>query len=82
MTNPLEKMRLRTRGLEGKTAALMGKGVRKNVDGTPRTHQGWDLDASIGTTTYAIADGTVEDVNSRGDLGTQCSPETRSEFAS
>ena len=34
--------------------------VRKNADGTPRPHQGWDFSAATDTNLYSIADGTVE----------------------
>lgn len=33
--------------------------VRKNRDGSPRVHQGWDFTAKVGTPCYAIADGRV-----------------------
>lgn len=45
--------------------------VRKRADGTPKPHQGWDFEATIGTPAYAIADGTVEFVRDRGDYGLQ-----------
>ncbi len=43
--------------------------VRKSVNGSPRAHQGWDLAASVGTTVYAIADGTIEFAKAGGDYG-------------
>jgi murein DD-endopeptidase MepM/ murein hydrolase activator NlpD len=43
--------------------------VRKNADGTPRNHQGWDLWAAPGTPCYAIADATVAGVVIGGDYG-------------
>lgn len=43
--------------------------VRKNLDGTPRPHQGWDFYAKAGTHCYAIASGKVAHVESRGSLG-------------
>lgn len=45
--------------------------VRKRLDRTPRPHQGWDFEATIGTPAYAIADGVVEFVRDRGDYGLQ-----------
>lgn len=33
--------------------------VRKNANGTPRAHQGWDFYALPGTPCYAISDGKV-----------------------
>ncbi len=45
--------------------------VRKNKDGTPRPHQGWDFEAVVGTPAYAIANGTVEFIRDRGDYGLQ-----------
>src|SRR4051812_32183912 len=46
--------------------------VRKNANGTPRAHQGWDFEALVGTKTYAISDGTVVFVkHNQGDYGTQ-----------
>lgn len=45
--------------------------VRKLANGSPKPHQGWDFSASIGTTVYAIADGTVEFIKNNGDYGRQ-----------
>lgn len=45
--------------------------VRKRSDGTPRPHQGWDFEASIGTPAYAISNGTVEFIKDKGDYGLQ-----------
>jgi hypothetical protein len=63
---PLDRNRIR-RGLVNHTFGL----VRKNRDGTPRPHQGWDLAAEVGTPCYAVADGEVTDVDpeGRGDYG-------------
>ena len=47
--------------------------VRKNEDGTPRPHQGWDFSAPPGEPAYAIADGTVRMVKDAGDYGRQLS---------
>jgi len=43
--------------------------VRKNADGTPRPHQGWDFHAPLGTPTYAICGGKVVAVSDNGDYG-------------
>lgn len=43
--------------------------VRKNADGTPRPHQGWDFSAKVGEPAYAICDGTVVLVKTGGDYG-------------
>ena len=43
--------------------------VRRNVDGSPRPHQGWDFYAKAGTPCYAIADGKVEYVGNANALG-------------
>jgi len=46
--------------------------VRKHANGTAKPHQGWDLEASSGTSCFAIADGKVEFVKLNvGDYGTQ-----------
>jgi murein DD-endopeptidase MepM/ murein hydrolase activator NlpD len=45
--------------------------VRKKADGTPKPHQGWDLEASVGTSVHAIADGKVVFVHNGGDYGLQ-----------
>ncbi|WP_017666884.1 M23 family metallopeptidase [Sandarakinorhabdus sp. AAP62] len=34
--------------------------VRRDADGSPRNHQGWDFFAPIGTPCFAIADGRIE----------------------
>lgn len=43
--------------------------VRKNSDGSPRPHQGWDFYAKAGTPCYAISNGEVKHVEERGALG-------------
>lgn len=43
--------------------------VRKNADGSPRSHQGWDLYAPAGTPAFAVGSGKVEFAGERGDLG-------------
>jgi len=65
MADPLQQMRVR-RQLPNHTFGP----VRKNPDGTPRNHQGWDLAAPPGTPVYAVADGTVESIaDDAGDYG-------------
>jgi murein DD-endopeptidase MepM/ murein hydrolase activator NlpD len=64
---PLMTNKIR-RGLLNHTFGM----VRKYANGTPKAHQGWDLEALIGTETYAISDGTIKFVkNNQGDYGTQ-----------
>lgn len=57
---PLEVMQLRNdAGLaQGVLGASFGP-VRKNNDGTPKNHQGWDLFAQVGTNAFAVADGVI-----------------------
>jgi murein DD-endopeptidase MepM/ murein hydrolase activator NlpD len=43
--------------------------VRKNLDGTPRAHQGWDFYAPVGTELRSVSDGEVVHVSERGALG-------------
>jgi len=43
--------------------------VRKNLDGTPRAHQGWDFYAPIGTELRSVSEGQVVHVSDRGALG-------------
>lgn len=45
--------------------------VRRYANGRPKPHQGWDFEATIGTPTYAIADGQVVFVREHGDYGKQ-----------
>jgi murein DD-endopeptidase MepM/ murein hydrolase activator NlpD len=45
--------------------------VRKRADGSPKPHQGWDLEARVGTPAYAIGDGKVVFVHFEGDYGHQ-----------
>ena len=44
--------------------------VRHHKDGTPKIHQGWDLQAPRGMTCYAVADGVIVHTRSHvDDLG-------------
>lgn len=43
--------------------------VRKNSDGTPRAHQGWDFFAPVGTELRSVSDGEVVHVSDRGAIG-------------
>ncbi len=54
MTDPLLYMKIR----EGKMSNTFGI-VRTNNDGTPRCHQGWDLQANLCTQVFAVANGTI-----------------------
>jgi murein DD-endopeptidase MepM/ murein hydrolase activator NlpD len=51
--------------------ATFGPDVRRNADGTPKKHQGWDLYAPEGTPAYAVADGVILWTRNHGDYGTQ-----------
>jgi murein DD-endopeptidase MepM/ murein hydrolase activator NlpD len=59
-------MKLRTKGLASVIGATYGRDVR---DDGAKGHQGWDLDATEGTSCFAIADGTVIDVGSHPQFG-------------
>jgi murein DD-endopeptidase MepM/ murein hydrolase activator NlpD len=61
---PLDRNVIR-RGTENNSFGM----VRRNKDGTPRPHQGWDFHALIGTPTYAICGGKVVSVSDSGDYG-------------
>jgi murein DD-endopeptidase MepM/ murein hydrolase activator NlpD len=71
--NPLEVMRLRNdAGIRFSiVGATFGPDVRRNADGTPKKHQGWDLYAPQGTPAYAVADGIVVWTRNHGDYGMQ-----------
>jgi len=43
--------------------------VRRNANGTPRAHQGWDFYSEPGYRTYAISDGVIEAVRSTAGYG-------------
>jgi murein DD-endopeptidase MepM/ murein hydrolase activator NlpD len=45
--------------------------VRKYANGSPKPHQGWDLEATVGTPVFSIAGGEVEFVRDLGDYGLQ-----------
>jgi murein DD-endopeptidase MepM/ murein hydrolase activator NlpD len=71
MRSPLVQMRLR--GVSsGKHPTHNSFGmVRKYANGTPKPHQGWDLEAASGTPVYAIARGKVHAVLNGGAYGRQ-----------
>ena len=54
------------RGLEAHT---FGDDVRRDAQGRPKSHQGHDYKAPIGTPFYAIGDGVIEAVQVRGAFG-------------
>jgi murein DD-endopeptidase MepM/ murein hydrolase activator NlpD len=62
MNKPLTNCKLRTAGLASVNSAKFGL-VRKNKDGTPRAHQGVDLQANKGVAVFAIGDGVIVGVN-------------------
>lgn len=53
------------KGTENNTFGM----VRRNLDGSPRPHQGWDFAALNGTPFYSISDGLVERISDIGALG-------------
>lgn len=59
---PLHTCKLRIAGLASVNSAKFGM-VRKNADGTPRAHQGVDLQANKGVAVYAVGDGVITGVN-------------------
>lgn len=61
---PLKSNRIR-RGMESNTFGP----VRRNADGSPRNHQGWDFYAAPGTPCFAVADGRVALIRTAGDYG-------------
>lgn len=58
-------MNMIRRGMENHTFG----NVRRNADGTPRPHQGWDFFAEPGTPVMSISDGVVKFAGARGSLG-------------
>lgn len=61
---PLDLNQIR-RGLTNHTFGM----VRRNADGTPRPHQGWDFHALVGTPCHAIADGVIAMIGNGGAYG-------------
>lgn len=59
---PLAICKLRIAGLASVNSAKFGM-VRKNSNGTARAHQGIDLQAEVGTSVFAVEDGTIVGVN-------------------
>lgn len=66
MRYPLARNRIR-RGSLSNTFGM----VRKNAQGEPKPHQGWDFEARIGTPCYAVGRGTVYSTRDGGDYGLQ-----------
>jgi murein DD-endopeptidase MepM/ murein hydrolase activator NlpD len=58
---PLNKMKLRTKELESAYGASYGEVRNWNpaAHNFTRFHQGWDLEAPVGTPCYAICDGVI-----------------------
>ncbi len=67
-TWPLPEGKNRIRG--GVLNNTFGK-VRKNADGTWRSHQGWDFGAVVDTPCLAVAHGHIVSVKDSGDYGLQ-----------
>lgn len=68
---PLKKMKLRTVDLESAYGASFGR-VRKwdrAAHQFKKFHQGWDLEAVVGTRCYAIADGVITHVGKHTQFG-------------
>lgn len=70
---PLHRMKLRTAELSSALGASYGRVRNWNTrQGTyQKFHQGWDLEAPIGTPCRAIADGTIEYVGFHPQFGHQ-----------
>ncbi len=43
--------------------------VRRDANGRPKAHQGWDFSADIGSPAFAVADGTVKLIYTSPDYG-------------
>jgi murein DD-endopeptidase MepM/ murein hydrolase activator NlpD len=71
MRNPLQVMRIRGSGGGSNPAHNVFGWVRTYPNGTPKPHQGWDLQATVGTPAFAIAQGKVLSVLNHGDYGLQ-----------
>jgi murein DD-endopeptidase MepM/ murein hydrolase activator NlpD len=64
--DPLDHMKIRN-DLKSNT---FGPDVRYNADGTPRAHQGIDLETDIGTDVKAVSEGEIVYINpDKGDYG-------------
>ncbi len=61
---PLDKNQIRRKD----KTSLFGM-VRRNADGSPRAHQGWDFFAEAGTKCYSVCDGVVTFVGSEKNYG-------------
>ncbi|RDV06448.1 M23 family peptidase [Sphingorhabdus pulchriflava] len=61
---PLDSNRIR-RGMINHTFGM----VRRNLNGSTRPHQGWDLFAAPGTPCFAVADGYIKLIRTEGDYG-------------
>ena len=66
MRYPLASNRIR-RGSLNNTFGM----VRKNAQGEPKPHQGWDFAADIGTPCFAVGAGTIHSTRDGGDYGKQ-----------
>lgn len=73
LVTPLVQMKLRTAELETAFGASYGKVRNWNAQQHAHTkfHQGWDLEAPVGTACRAIADGRIEYVGTHPQFGQQ-----------
>jgi len=71
--NPLSHMKLRTAELPSALGASFGKVRNWSAPQHAHTkfHQGWDLEAPVGTPCRAIADGLIEYVGTHAQFGKQ-----------
>lgn len=63
MRPPLNHMKIRRESINHTFGMVRNAGQRP--------HQGWDLEAPVGTPVYAITSGTIKDVRDYGDYGKQ-----------
>jgi murein DD-endopeptidase MepM/ murein hydrolase activator NlpD len=66
MIDPLLFMKIR----DGAMSNTFGM-VRTDSNGNPKPHQGWDLEALVGTYVLAVGDGTIVWTRNDGDYGNQ-----------
>lgn len=62
---------LKTNVIRGRKNSNTFGMVRRYSDGRKKPHQGWDFEAKVGTSAFAVADGTVAFVKNTGAYGLQ-----------